>query len=370
MLDQLTHQLSAGQSLSGEQIHDAVESLVDEAVAAPVKAEFLSALACKGETIEEISAFACALREKSIAPPIDPAWRDSHEILDVCGTGGDQLGTFNISTTVAIVCAAAGVAVAKHGNRAITSQSGSADVLEALGVRTDLSPPDAAQSLCEHNFAFFFAPNFHPAFKHIAPARKLCAERKQRTIFNFLGPLLNPARPTAQLMGVSRQELCEPLAHVLQALGLRRGMVVCGSVGRASRPFETEAAKCETGWTPVLREPAAMLDELSTLGANTVAEFYQERGFTTSTLDPNQFPLQPATLADLRGGDRQANAAIIRRILAGEERGPKRDAVLLNAGAALFVAGRVRSMSDGWDLAAAAIDEGRAVAKLRELAGR
>lgn len=356
MLDQLTQQLSAGQSLAEAQTRAAVESLVDEAVTAFVKAEFLSALARKGETIEEIAAFARALREKSIVPPIDPPWRESREILDVCGTGGDQLGTFNISTTVALVCAAAGVAVAKHGNRAITSQSGSADVLEALGIRIDLSPAEAACSLAERNFAFFFAPNFHPAFKHIAPARKLCAERKQRTIFNFLGPLLNPARPSAQLVGVPRLELCEPIARVLQTLGLRRAMVVCGEVSSAENQVSGGAV--------------ANLDELSTLGSNTVAEFYQERGFASSTLDPNQFPRQPATLEDLRGGDRNVNAEIIRRILRGDERGPKRDAVLLNAGAALFVAGAARSMGEGWELAAEVIDDGRAATKLSELTAR
>jgi anthranilate phosphoribosyltransferase len=353
VFDQLTQQVVAGKSLATEQVRAAVEAIVDPDVPAVAKADFLGALARKGETIEEITAFAAALREKSTVPPIDPDWRASREILDVCGTGGDQLGTFNISTTVAIVCAAAGVAVAKHGNRAITSQSGSADVLEALGIRIDLSPAEAAQALAAHNFAFFFAPNFHPAFKHIAPARKLCAERRQRTIFNFLGPLLNPARPTAQLMGVPLPGLCEPIACVLQSLGLRRGMVVSGEISAAAGE----------GF-----EGAARLDELSTLGPNTVAEFYQERGFTTSTLDPNQFPLQPATLADLRGGDKIANAEIIRRILSGADRGPKRDAVLLNSGAALFVASRVRSMGEGWELAAKVIDDGRARAKLQELA--
>jgi len=351
VLGQFITSLSAGKSLAEAEVRTAVEALVNEAVPAATKADFLSALARKGETVDEIAAFALALREKSVGPPIDPAWRESREILDVCGTGGDQLGTFNISTTVALVCAAAGVAVAKHGNRAITSQAGSADVLEALGVRIDMSPMEAAQSLRERNFAFFFAPNFHPTFKHIAPARKLCAERGQRTIFNFLGPLLNPVRPTAQLVGVPRAELCEPIAHVLQSIGVRRGMVVSGEV--RSEKGEGRAA--------------ASLDELSTLGANSVAEFYQERGFTASTLDANQFPLQPATLADLRGGDRNVNAQIIRAILSGDERGPKRDAVLLNAGAALLVAGKSKSIAAGWELAATVIDDRRAAAKLREL---
>jgi anthranilate phosphoribosyltransferase len=353
MLESLIAQLATGRALAESQVSDAVDQLVNEAVPATLKADFLSRLAQKGETTEEIAAFARLLRDKSIAPPLDAGTR-AGDILDVCGTGGDRLGTFNISTTVAIICAAAGVTVAKHGNRAITSQAGSADVLETLGIRIDLSPAEAALSLREHNFAFFFAPNYHPAFKHIAPARKLCAERGQRTIFNFLGPLLNPARPTAQLIGVPRPELCEPIARVLQTLGVRRGMVVNGKVTSASGQASDEVS----------------LDELSTLGPNTVAEFYQERGFTCSTLSPEKLPLQLAALADLRGGDRQTNAEIVRRILAGDERGPKRDAVLLNAGAALFVAGRARSISEGWELAGEIIDDGQAQAKLQALTAK
>jgi anthranilate phosphoribosyltransferase len=270
------------------------------------------------------------------------------EILDVVGTGGDRLSTFNISTAVALVAAAAGVLVAKHGNRASTSSIGSADVLEALGIPFDLGPEEAVRSLHEHGFAFFFAPKYHPAFRHIVPARKLCAERGQSTIFNFLGPLLNPACPSAMLIGVPRPELCEPLARVLQSLGARRAMVVCGTV-----TDETGAPR--------------YLDEISPLGPTTVAEFYQKHALTQSTLSIESFPLQPGTLADLRGGDRQVNATIIRDVLAGRERGPKRDAVLLNAAAALFVGGRARSIGEGWDVAAAVIDSGQAHHKLEQL---
>src|SRR5208283_520898 len=217
---------------------------------------FLTALARKGETTGEIAGFARELRRRAIEPPIDAGTR-GRQILDVCGTGGDRLNTFNISTTVAIIAAAAGAPVAKHGNRAVTSQAGSADVLEELGIKIDLTPEEAARSLREHDFAFFFAPNYHPAFKQIAPARRLCGERGQRTIFNFLGPLLNPARPSSQLVGVPRRELCAPIAAVLQSLGVRRGMVVCGSVvdGSAER----------------------YLDELSTLGNNCVEDFAPPR---------------------------------------------------------------------------------------------
>jgi len=350
VLETLTIQLAAAQPLSAEQAGQAVERLMDENIPAAAKADFLIALAKKGETPEEIAVFATALREKSVPPPIEKNWRESREILDIVGTGGDRLGTFNISTTSAILCSAAAVAVAKHGNRAITSQAGSADVLEALGIRIDLTPEEAARSLREKHFAFFFAPNFHPAFKHITPARKLCAERGQRTIFNFLGPLLNPARPSAMLVGVPRGELCEPLAKVLQALGVRRGMVVTGKIQNSKLKTQN------------------FLDELSTLGENVVAEFYHERGFTTSVLTLENFPLQPACLEDLLGGDKFQNAEITRKILRGDDRGPKRDAVLLNAGAALFVAGKVKSLAEGWALAGETIDSGAAAAKLTELA--
>ncbi|HWD20063.1 MAG TPA: anthranilate phosphoribosyltransferase [Verrucomicrobiae bacterium] len=347
MLRKFTPQLAAGLALSEEQVALAVTELVSLDVLAEIKSEFLTALAGKGETVEEIAAFVRGLRALSVAPPLDDATR-AGDILDVCGTGGDRLNTFNISTTVALVAAAAEIRVAKHGNRAITSQAGSADVLEALGVKIDLTPAQAAASLRDHHFAFFFAPNYHPAFQAIAPARKMCAERGQRTIFNFLGPLLNPARPSVQLMGVPQPRLCEPVASVLQALGLRRAMVVCGTVPGA--------------------EGVRHLDELSTLGANTVAEFYQANAFANSVLDPNDFPLQPATIADLTGGDRAANAEIVRRILRGEERGPKRDAVLLNAGAAFFVAHKARSLAEGWEMAGDVIDSGKAAQKLAELA--
>ena len=347
MLAKLTQQLGAAQSLSDGEARYAVEQLTDEKVPAAVKADFLTALAKKGETTGEIAAFARALRDKSIQPPLDAETR-AREILDVVGTGGDRLSTFNISTTVTLVAAAAGVLVAKHGNRASTSPIGSADVMEALGIPFDLGPEDAVRSLRRHNFAYFFAPKYHPAFRHIIPARKLCAERGQTTIFNFLGPLLNPARPTAMLVGVPRPDLCEPLAQVLQSLGVRRAMVVCGAV-------RDEAGS--------LRH----LDELSPLGPTTIAEFYQEHAVACSTLSPELFPLQPATLADLRGGDREVNAAIIRRILRGEERGPKRDAVLLNAAAALFVAGKTESLVEGWELAVEIIDYGKAAGKLAEL---
>jgi anthranilate phosphoribosyltransferase len=347
MLEALARQLVENESLTDSQVSGAVGELADAGVAAELKADFLMALARKGETVAELGAFARELRGRAIEPPIDAQTR-ALQILDVCGTGGDRLNTFNISTTVAIIAAADGVPVAKHGNRAVTSQAGSADVLRAMGVKIDLSPEEAARSLREHQFAFFFAPDYHPAFKQIAPARRICSERGQKTIFNYLGPLLNPARPALQLIGVANPRLCLPIATVLQTLEVRRGMVVSGSVP-------------PNGGTP------RYLDELSTLGENTIVEFHQPRALAQSSLLPENFPIQSAMLSDWAGGDSETNARIVRRVLAGEDRGPKRDAVLLNAAAALFIAEKSRSLAEGWERAADLIDSGKAIAKLREL---
>jgi anthranilate phosphoribosyltransferase len=356
VLNDLTLHLAGGQALSDSMVRDAVAALINENIPAEDKAGFLIALARKGETAGEIAAFARALREKAVPVPLDPQLRHV-EILDVVGTGGDRLSTFNISTTVALIAASAGVYVAKHGNRAVTSMTGSADVMESLGVRLDMSPEEAARSLKEHHFAFFFAPKYHPAFKFIAPARKLCAERGERTIFNFLGPLLNPVGPTAHLIGVPRPDLCKPMASVLQSLETRRAMVVCGS---AQAPASVPA--------PGAPGRTVYLDELSTLGTNSLAEFYHQNALSFCELDPRRFPVGPARLEDLRGGDREVNARLIRAILSGEEQGPKRDIVLLNASAALLVGGRCQTMSEGWALADELLRSGAAAAKLRELA--
>jgi anthranilate phosphoribosyltransferase len=347
VLEPLIRRLAALEALTDDQVCVAITQLVDEAVPVALKADFMSHLARKGETPAEIAAFARELRQRAVQPLIDGALRNG-ELLDVVGTGGDRLSTFNISTTVALLAAAAGVKVTKHGNRASTSSIGSADVIEALGIPCEIEPEAAVRSLATHGFAFFFAPKYHPAFRHIVPARKLCAANGQTTIFNFLGPLLNPARPSAMLIGVPRPELCEPLALVVQTLGVRRAMVVCGEV-----TDDSGARK--------------YIDEISTLGPTTIAEFYQENALTTSTLSIEHFPLQPARLSDLRGGDREHNANIIRHVLSGEERGPKRDAVLLNAAAALFVAGSAPNLMAGWELAEQVIDSGQAKRKLEEL---
>lgn len=342
----MTTQMTTGIPLSDAEVARSVEHLTDPDVAVEDKARFLEALSRKGETPAEITAFARELRLRSVQPNLPPELR-AREILDVVGTGGDRLSTFNISTTVAILTSAAGVLVAKHGGRATTSPVGSADVMETLGLPFELGPDEAVEALARVGFTYFYAPRYHPCFKHIVPARKLCATRGQTTIFNFLGPLLNPARPSAALIGVPRPDMCEPIARVLQALGIRRAMVVCGHVP-------------ENG---VVRH----LDELSSVGPTAIAEFYPDRALRTFELTLEQFPIQPAHLADLRGGDRECNANLVRRILDGQERGPKRDAVLLNAAAALFVAGAVRDLLEGWKMAEQVIDSGRAHAKLQEL---
>lgn len=345
MLEALNAAIASGADLPSCLVEEAVLWLTNEDIPASDKATFLAAFSRRGERPSEIAGFAAALRARAIPVPVSLAVRQ-RGMIDVCGTGGDRLSTFNISTTVSLLVASCGVTVAKHGNRAITSRSGSADVLEALGIRVDLDPAEAAEWLERHGFAFLMAPRHHPAFRHIAPARRLCAERGQRTLFNFLGPLLNPAFPDTQLLGVSRPDLCEPMARVLQTLGLRRAMVVCGDVpGDAG-------------------EAGRHLDEWSTLGLTRVAEFYQDRAMAQSVMEPFGFPLQPVQLADLAGGDSRENAMILRAILSGEDRGPRRDAVVLNAAAALFVAGEASSMVAGWERAAAALDSGKALETL------
>ena len=343
--EELTKRLREGKTLSQDEIADAVELLAAPKDSPEVKAEFLSALTAKGETTREIGGFAVELRARAVPVPVDAETR-ARVMIDVCGTGGDKLNTFNISSAVALVCVAAGITVAKHGNRAITSLAGSAEVLEALGIPIDLTPEQAAESLRVNNFAFFFAPKYHPAFQHIAPARKLCAERGTRTIFNIMGPLLNPARPNVQLVGVPRPQFCQPVAVVLASLGLKRGIVVCGQAGDA------------------------FLDELSTIGPSTTASFETGVEPFSGTLSPTEFGMAFARIEDLRGGDKVANAEIIRGIFDGRERGAKRDAVVLNAGAAFVVAGRAGTVAEGVKLAAEVIDSGAAAEKLRSLARR
>ncbi len=339
-LAQYTGQVRDGTDLAPTDITSVVEQLLDESIAHEIKADFLAALARKGETAGEIAAFAEALRAHAVDPAIDPA-RLGGIVLDVCGTGADMAHTFNISTCVTFVAAAAGIAVAKHGNRAITSKSGSADVLLALGANIELEPDTARRCLEEVGVAFFFAPRYHPAFKAIAPVRKLLAEQKQRTVFNILGPLVNPARPTHQVVGIFDKGLVKTYAEVLGLLGVKRAMVVHGDG----------------------------LDEFTILGPNTVAELWggrvelTERDGRAAHTEPR---VMEPTLAELAGGDPADNAQIIRDILAGNDRGPRRDIVLLNAAAALVITEKADTFEQAWNLAGELVDSGAAREKLEK----
>jgi len=286
-------------------------------------AGLLMALALKGERPAEIVGFASAMRERALPLP-----KPLGVVFDTCGTGGDAAQTFNVSTAAALVIAGAGVRVAKHGNRAASSRCGSADVLEALGVGLDVTPDRTVRAVEEANLGFFFAQAWHPSMRHAAPIRKSLGVR---TAFNLLGPLTNPARPARQIVGVSRPEHTDLLACALGRLGSERAWVVHGASG---------------------------LDELSTTGHTKISE-WREGSVKTFYLHPADVGLRTAALADLRGGSAGDNAAIIERLLAGET-GPRRDITILNAGAALLVAGAAATLRDGLALAADTIDRGSA----------
>jgi anthranilate phosphoribosyltransferase len=337
-LERLTLKLSTGCELSRAEVAEVIEVLLDDDTTEEAKAGFLAALARRGETAGEIAAFALELRARAVDPHID-ANRFGGIVLDVCGTGADMAHTFNISSCVMFVVAASGVAVAKHGNRAITSKSGSADVLAALGAEIELSAEVARRCLEEVGVTFFFAPSYHPAFKKIAPVRRLLAERKQRTVFNILGPLVNPARPTHQIIGIFDPALVGRYAEVLRLMGLKRAMVVHGDG----------------------------LDEFSTMGVNTVAELWggrieeTVRDFRVPASTLRVMQVKPAELA---GGDPATNAQIVREVLGGKNRGPRRDIVLLNSAAALVVAEVATDFARAWEEAAQLIDSGAALEKL------
>ena len=319
--------------LSPAQIEQAVAALTDPAAPDSGKATFLRALRTKGETAAEIAGFAHALLARAVDPEIDPA-RLPGPAIDVCGTGGDQLHLFNVSTTVAFVLAGGGAAVVKHGNRAVTSKSGGADVLAALGVPLDLPPAALRHSLEMSGFGFLFAPQYHPAFGAVGPVRRQLAAEGIGTIFNLLGPLLNPARPDHQLVGIFTPGLTETYAQVLRQLGRRSVWVVHGAGG---------------------------MDELSTLGTNRVSRFDLAQNNDTfhEDLTPEQAGLPCIdTLDELHGGTAEDNARTLVGILSGEITGARRDIVLLNAAAAFVVAGLSNDLPAGVDRARAAISSG------------
>ena len=313
--------------------YDEAEKVMDEIMsgeATPVQmSAYLTALSLKGETIDEITASASGMRAHCIKLLHDM------DVLEIVGTGGDGSNSFNISTTASMVISAGGVPVAKHGNRAASSKSGAADVLEALGVKITLTPERSAEILKKIGICFLFAQNYHIAMKYVAPIRK---ELGIRTVFNILGPLSNPAGANMELMGVYDEALVVPLAQVMANLGVTRGMVVFGQ---------------------------DKLDEISMSAPTTVCEI-KEGTFTSYELTPEQFGYARCQKEELVGGTPTENAEITRKILSGEEKGAKRKAVCLNAGAALYIAGKAESMKAGVKMAEELIDSGAALTKLNQ----
>jgi anthranilate phosphoribosyltransferase len=334
----LTARLREGADLPEEDVLQAVSSLVSPEVDEAAKGDFLKALRAKGETAAEIAAFARALLAHAVDPEIDPA-RLSGPMLDVCGTGGDKMDLFNVSTTSMFVLAAGGAVVVKHGNRAITSQCGGADVLEELGVRIDLPPDRLSRCVEEVGLGFVFAPAYHPAFKAIVPVRKQLAAEGIPTIFNILGPLLNPARPPYQLVGIFDAMKLPIYGEVLSGLGRTRAWALNSSGADEILPFgSTRVVEAATAATP--------------------REF---------SIDPGELGIEPCTHDELRGGTRQENAYILLSILDGSERGAKREVVALNAAAGFVVTGLVPDLPAGLAYAREQIDSGHALSKLRDL---
>jgi anthranilate phosphoribosyltransferase len=340
-LEALCEPLSRGLELAPTEIEAAVAALADDGEPDAAKAAFLRALRVKGETAPEIAGFARSLLARAVDPRIDPAALPG-PLLDVCGTGGDRLHLFNVSTTASFILAAAGVVVVKHGNRAITSRSGGADVLGTLGVRLDLPPDDLRRCVGEVGLGFLFAPHYHPAFRAIAPVRRLLAGEGVSTIFNLLGPLLNPAWPAHQLVGVHTLALTRLFAEVLRQLGRHSAWAVHGAGG---------------------------MDELSTLGPSHVSGFASADGpIFDLTLEPEDGGLaRLVDLSELHGGAPEDNARTLLGILAGEIGGARLDIVLLNAAAGLVVAGLAPDLRAGVESARAQVRDGRALAKLRAL---
>ena len=328
MIKEAILKLAKKENLTYEEA-EAVMNEIMSGEATPVQmSSYLTALSLKGETIDEITASAAGMRAHCVKLLHDM------DVLEIVGTGGDGSNSFNISTTASMVIAAGGVPVAKHGNRAASSSCGTADCLEALGVNLDLSPEKCLELLNTVGICFFFAQKYHTSMRYVGAIRK---ELGIRTVFNILGPLTNPAAPKRQVLGVYDQSLVEPLARVLTSLGVRRGMVVYGQ---------------------------DKLDELSLSAPTSVCEF-EGGNYRSYVLTPEELGLKRCTKEDLRGGAPEENAAITRAILRGE-RGPKRDAVLLNGGAALYIGGKADSLKSGVELAAQLIDSGAADQKLDE----
>lgn len=328
MIKEAIQLLAQGNNLSKQQAYECMNEIMAGEASQIQMASYLTALSLKGETIDEITGSAGGMREHCIKILND------EDVLEIVGTGGDHSNSFNISTTSSLVIVASGIKVAKHGNRAASSKCGAADVLEALGVKIDISPKQSADLLKQIDICFLFAQNYHIAMKYVAPVRK---ELGIRTVFNILGPLTNPAGASMQIMGVYDETLVEPLARVLNNLGVKRAMVVYGEDG---------------------------LDEISLSSSTQICEIHDGH-YTCYKITPEQFGFERCLKEELVGGTPQENAKITLDILKGQK-GPKRDAVLMNAGAAIYIGGKAQDLQEGIAIARQMIDEGKALKKLED----
>ena len=319
-LADLTIHLAARRDLATADVEAAAGALAAPDTPDEVKAAFLAALATKGETAAEVAAFATAFRARAINPGVE---RWAAQAIDIVGTGGDHAGGFNISSLVVLTLASAGVTVMKHGNRGITSKCGSADLLAALGVDLEAPPEKLRRALDELGFVFFFAPAYHPAFRHIAPVRKLLAARGQRSVFNILGPLINPGRPAHVLLGVFAEPWVEKLAGALETLGAQAGLAAHGVIA-----------------------PGRGIDELTTATANRVRGFGRLRD-VSAVWQAEDYGLAQAPFAELQGGDLAVNVTIVDALLAGRGPAGLADTIVLNAAVALWIVGRVPTVRDG-----------------------
>lgn len=334
MIKEAIEKVVSKQDLTYDEAYTVMNEIMNGETSQVQNAAYLAALStksAKAETIDEISGSAAAMRDHALQVAHDM------DVLEIVGTGGDHAGSINISTTAAFLIAAAGIKVAKHGNRAASSKSGAADCLEALGINISLSPEKCVELLKEINICFLFAQKYHASMKYVGAVRK---ELGIRTVFNILGPLTNPAHPTTMLLGVYDEYLLDPLAQVLMSLGVKRGMVIYGQ-------------DC--------------LDEISLSAPTSVCEF-KDGWFKRYVIQPEDFGFTRCKKDDIKGGTPEENAAITRAILAGQEQGPKRDIVLLNAGAAIYLGGKAASIADGIGVARSLIENGAGFKKIAAFA--
>ncbi len=342
-MDALIQHVEGGGELSPREVEAAAEMLLAESVSDGKKLLFLRGLTAKGETPAEIAGFVEAFLEHAVDPGVSEMSLDGPTV-DVCGTGGDNLHLFNVSTTSMFVIAAGGAVVVKHGNRGITSKSGGADVLEELGIHLELPPEAFRECLAHAGVGFLFAPLYHPSFKAVAGVRARLAAEGTRTIFNLIGPLLNPARPECQLVGVCDPDMDSVFAEILQRLGRDSAWVVHG-----------------------LTADGGPVDEVSLLGSTRICKSGRYQSLVDEEVSPEDFGMGVCAVSELEGGDAEVNARILTDILSGRETGPKREMVLLNAGAGLACAGLADTMGEGVRLAAELIDSGQALERLHRM---